>query len=58
MCSCLELEDSIKFLESSLISFTGSSDLKGSIFAHTRARLAAELASSEGARPAQQQPFR
>jgi hypothetical protein len=56
--SCVELEDSIKFLESALISFTGSSDLKGSVFATTRARLAAELASSEGAQPAQQLPFR
>ena len=58
-CSCLELEDSIKFLESSLISFTGSHDLKGSVFAQTRARLTAELAASEGAQhPTQQPPFR
>lgn len=44
--SCQELEESIKMLEQNLISYTGTVDIKGTLFSQTRARLSAELAAA------------
>ena len=53
LASCKELASSINSLESSLASFIGSKEgVQGEVFAHTRARLNAELAGGGGSHSA------